>query len=127
MIAAWKARARALKVEVHALALARRDPRVPWYAKALLVCVVAYALSPIDLIPDFIPVLGHLDDLLLIPLGVLAVRQMVPGVVLDECRARARAGMAEGKPVSWTAAAVIVAIWLAVVAVGRQYLLRGSQ
>lgn len=127
MISAWKARARALKVEVYALYLARRDPRVPWYAKALMVCVVAYALSPIDLIPDFIPVLGYLDDLVLVPLGVLAVRRLVPAAVLDECRVRAREGIAEGKPVSWTAAAFIVAIWVAVVATADRWLLRQSR
>lgn len=126
MIAAWKARARAIKIEVYSLYLVRRDPRVPWYAKALMACVVAYALSPIDLIPDFIPVVGYLDDLVLIPLGVMAVRRMVPAVVLDECRVRAREGIAVRTPVSWTAAVIIVAIWLAVVAIFGRWLLRES-
>jgi uncharacterized membrane protein YkvA (DUF1232 family) len=126
VIDAWKARARRLKVEVHALSLATRDPRVPWYAKALAACVVAYAFSPIDLVPDFIPVLGYLDDLVLIPLGVLAVRRMVPAAVLDDCRARARAAMAQGEPVSWTAAAVIVAIWLALAVAAALWLMRRS-
>ncbi len=122
MIAAWKARARQLKIEVYVLYLASRDPRVPWYAKALAGCVVAYAFSPIDLIPDMVPVLGYLDDLVLIPLGVLAVRRMIPPLVLKDCRARASAIMAAGKPVSWTAAVVIVAIWIGVAIVGGRWL-----
>jgi uncharacterized membrane protein YkvA (DUF1232 family) len=108
---AWKARARDLTREVHALYFACRDPRVPWYAKLLAIGLVGYAFSPIDLIPDFIPVLGYLDDLVLIPLGVLAVRAMIPAAVLEECRQRAR--HLEEKPRSWTAAAIIVTIWLA--------------
>ena len=118
-LARWKMRARQLQAEVYALYLAYRDPRVPWYAKAVAACVVGYALSPIDLIPDFIPVLGYLDDLVLIPLGIALVLRMIPPAVMDECRARARAELADGKPVSRAAAAVIVAIWvgLAVLAV----------
>ena len=108
---AWKQRALKLRREVYALYFACRDPRVPWYAKALAVAVVAYAFSPIDLIPDFIPVLGYLDDLVLIPLGVIAVRAMIPPAVLAECRERAR--RMEGKPRNWLAAAIIVAVWLA--------------
>ena len=103
---------RALEVEVYALWLACRDPRVPWYAKAAAGCVVAYAFSPIDLIPDFVPVLGYLDDLVLVPLGVLAVRRMMPAVVLADGRARADEAMASGAPRSRTAAAVIVTLWL---------------
>ncbi|MBM4269904.1 MAG: DUF1232 domain-containing protein [Deltaproteobacteria bacterium] len=121
----WKARARDLRVEVHALSLAARDPRVPWYAKVLAACIVAYALSPIDLVPDFIPLLGYLDDLVLIPLGVLVVRRLVPTAVLDDCRARSRAAISEGKPVSWVAAAVIVSIWAAVAVACGRWLLRG--
>ena len=98
--AIWKARARQLKAEVYALYLAYRDPRVPWYAKVLAACVVGYALSPIDLIPDFIPVLGYLDDLVLIPLGIALTLRLIPPEVLDECRARACAELAEGKPVT---------------------------
>jgi uncharacterized membrane protein YkvA (DUF1232 family) len=124
MLAAWKARARALRAEVHALSLAMRDPRVPWYAKAVAVCVVAYALSPIDLIPDFIPVLGYLDDVVLVPLGILLARRLVPVSVMDECRARAGAAMADGKPVNRTAAVVIVAIWVALALVAIRCLLR---
>jgi uncharacterized membrane protein YkvA (DUF1232 family) len=112
----WKERARALRREVYALYYACRDPRTPWYAKALAGGIVAYAFSPIDLIPDFIPVLGLLDDLVLIPLGVLAVRAMVPAAVLDECRERARE--LDEKPRSWAAAGVIVCIWIAVAIAG---------
>jgi uncharacterized membrane protein YkvA (DUF1232 family) len=91
MLERWKEKARALRREVHALYFACRDPRVPWYAKALAIGVVAYALSPIDLIPDFIPVLGQLDDLVLVPLGILAVRRMIDPAILEDCRRRVNA------------------------------------
>jgi uncharacterized membrane protein YkvA (DUF1232 family) len=100
--------ARAIKRDVHALYLASRDPRVPWYAKALAVVVAGYALSPIDLIPDFIPVLGHLDDLILVPLGILAVVKLVPPNVMAEHRERAAA---QDRPVSRAAGIVIGCIW----------------
>ncbi|HEX5035111.1 MAG TPA: DUF1232 domain-containing protein, partial [bacterium] len=87
----WKNKARALKANIHALYLAYRDPRVPWYAKLLILCVVGYALSPIDLIPDFIPILGYLDDLLLLPLGVLLSIKLIPPTVWAECRQKAAA------------------------------------
>jgi uncharacterized membrane protein YkvA (DUF1232 family) len=93
----WREKARALKREVHALTLACRDPRTPWPAKALGAAVIAYALSPIDLIPDFIPVLGQLDDLILVPLGVLAVRAMIPEHILAEYRERVRQAESERK------------------------------
>ena len=115
-LARWKLRARQLQAEVYALYLAYRDPRVPWYAKAVAACVVGYALSPIDLIPDFIPVLGYLDDLVLIPLGIALVLRMIPPAVMDECRTRARAELVDGKPVGRAVAAVIVAIWLVLAA-----------
>ena len=101
--------ARTIKRDVHALYLASRDPRVPWYAKALGIAVAAYALSPIDLIPDFIPVLGYLDDLIIVPLGIFVVVRMIPPDVMAEHRATAAA--AEMKPVSRGAAAVVVGIW----------------
>ena len=106
----WQHQARLLKREVYALYFAVRDPRVPWYAKALAGCLVAYALSPIDLIPDPIPVLGYLDDLVLVPLGVLAVRRMIPDHVMTECRFKAQE--LTTKPTNWIAAVVIVLIWL---------------
>ena len=120
MLEGWKQRARELKREVYALYFACRDPRVAWYAKALAVGVVAYAFSPIDLIPDFIPVLGYLDELVLIPLGVMAVRAMVPPEVLADCRQRAI--QMEGKPRNWIAAGVIVAIWVAIAVAGFYWL-----
>ena len=85
----WKDRARALKREVHAVGIAALDPRTPWTAKLIASLVLAYALSPIDLIPDFIPVLGQLDDLLLVPLGIALVIKLIPADVLAEARARA--------------------------------------
>ncbi|APV48850.1 hypothetical protein BWI17_03650 [Betaproteobacteria bacterium GR16-43] len=107
----FKERVRRLKLETHALYLAARDPRTPWYAKWLVGGVVAYAISPIDLIPDFIPVLGYLDDLVLVPLGIAVAVKLVPQEVLVECRARAQEIAANGKPVSRIAAAVIIGIW----------------
>ena len=101
--------ARAIKRDVRALYSALRDPRVPWYAKALGIVIVGYALSPIDLIPDFIPVLGYLDDVILVPLGVLIVVRMIPPDVMAEHRALALA--AQDRPVSRVAAWVIIVIW----------------
>ncbi len=114
----WKERARRLRMQTYALYLAYKDPRVPWYAKALAACVVAYAFSPIDLIPDPIPVLGYLDDLVLIPLGVVLVMRMIPSSVMTECQEEARKSMEEGKPTNWVAAGVVVAIWLVLGAMG---------
>ena len=111
-IEAWKQKARELKVEVYALYLAYKDPRVPLFARIFAACVVGYAFSPIDLIPDPIPILGYLDDLVLIPLGVVLARKMIPRVVLDECREQARAEMKREKPVNWAAAAIIIVIWV---------------
>ena len=108
----WKQQAHNLKVEVYAVYLAYRDPRVPWYARLFAACVVGYAFSPIDLIPDFIPVLGYLDDLLIVPLGIWLALKMIPPPVMTECRARSQEVIAAGKPVNWAAAAVIVILWL---------------
>lgn len=104
--------ARSIKRDVIALYLAARDPRVPWYAKAVAACVAAYALSPIDLIPDFIPVLGYLDDIVLVPLGILLAVRLVPPAVMAELRAEAES-RATNRPVSRTGAVVIVLVWLA--------------
>lgn len=101
-----------LKLETYAVYLAYRDPRVRWYAKAFAACVVAYALSPIDLIPDFIPVIGYLDDIIIVPLGLALAVRMIPPAVLDECREQARERMAEGMPTSRAAAVVVLGIWL---------------
>lgn len=111
-----KQRARRLKTETFALYLAARDPRTPWYAKLLVAGIVAYAFSPIDLIPDFVPVLGYLDDLILIPLGITLAIKLVPHSVLVECRTRAQDSIKNGKPVSRVAGAVIVVLWLVLAA-----------
>lgn len=116
LLADLKQRARHLKAETFALYLAARDPRTPWYAKLLVAGIVAYAFSPIDLIPDFVPVLGYLDDLILIPMGIALAMRLVPRSVLAECRARARETIPNGKPVSRAAGAVIVVIWLVLAA-----------
>jgi uncharacterized membrane protein YkvA (DUF1232 family) len=113
LLATLRQRARALKVETLALYLVARDPRVPWYARLFVAAIVAYALSPIDLIPDFVPVLGYLDDLILVPLGLALALRMVPPSILEACRAQARDAFAEGRPSSRAAVLAIVAIWLA--------------
>jgi uncharacterized membrane protein YkvA (DUF1232 family) len=110
---ALKERAGRLKNETFALYLAARHPATPWYAKVLVAAIVAYALSPIDLIPDFIPVIGYLDDLILLPLGFALAVRLIPPAVLAECRLRAHEVLRSGRPVSRVAAAVIIAIWLA--------------
>ncbi len=119
-----KQRARQLKTETLALYLAARDPRTPWYAKVLAAGIVAYALSPLDLIPDFIPVLGYLDDLILLPMGIALAIRLVPPAVLAECRLRAKEAMRDGKPISRTAGAVIVSIWLVLAAIGLMWAYR---
>jgi len=109
----WRQKARALNQELRAIYLACKDPRTPWYAKALGVCVVGYALSPIDLIPDPIPILGYLDDLILLPLGIVAVRKMIPTAVLTECREKTKQ-FTQPKGKNWIAAGVIIVIWVIV-------------
>jgi uncharacterized membrane protein YkvA (DUF1232 family) len=105
-----KQRARQLKTELYALYLAYRDPRVPWYARIVAAVVVGYAFSPIDLIPDPIPVLGYLDDLVLLPLGIaLALKLIPPGVMAE---ARLKAQERGDKPTNWIAAAIITGIWI---------------
>jgi uncharacterized membrane protein YkvA (DUF1232 family) len=123
LLANLKQRARHLKAETLALYLAARDPRTPWYAKLLVAGIVAYALSPLDLIPDFVPVVGYLDDLIVIPAGIALAIRLIPDTVLAECRAKAKEAMPHGKPVSRVAGAVIVVIWglLAALCVGWAY------
>jgi uncharacterized membrane protein YkvA (DUF1232 family) len=104
--------AKRLKNEVAALSLACGDPKTPWQARAVVVCVVAYALSPIDLIPDFIPILGYLDDLILLPLGIVLALCLIPADVMERCRAEIVANPASTKSPNYTAGAVIVVIWL---------------
>ena len=108
-----KQRARQLKAETFALYLAARHPETPWYAKLLVAGIVAYALSPIDLIPDFIPVIGYVDDLILLPIAMAWAIRLIPPQVMAECRERAQETLKQGKPVSRIAGAVIVVIWLA--------------
>jgi uncharacterized membrane protein YkvA (DUF1232 family) len=103
-------RARVLKWEAYALFLAVSDPRTPWYARVVAAAVVGYTLSPLDLIPDFIPVVGYLDDLIVVPLGVALALKLVPKPVMAECRQRAQA--ASTRPVSRIGAAFIIAVWL---------------
>ena len=105
-------RARDLRRETYAIYFTVRHPRTPWYARVLAAAVVAYALSPFDLIPDFIPVLGYLDDLIVVPLGIAAVVRLVPADVLAECRAQAQQRME--RPVSWVGAGFMIVVWLAV-------------
>lgn len=106
-----KQQANRAKIEVYAIFLAYRDPRVPWYARALAACVAGYAFSPIDLIPDFIPLLGYLDDLILVPLGVWLVIKLIPKDVMAECRVKAQENITAGKPVL-KAGAWLLALWL---------------
>ena len=115
-LAGLRQRASHLQAETFALYLAARHPETPWYAKLLVGAIVAYALSPIDLIPDFVPILGYLDDLVLIPIGIGLAIKMIPPLILAECRARAQEVVSNGKPVSRVAGAVIVAIWLGLAA-----------
>jgi uncharacterized membrane protein YkvA (DUF1232 family) len=129
LLASWRIRVAGWRRELHALSLAARDPRTPWYARALAMATVAYALSPLDLIPDAIPVLGHLDDLLLVPLGLWLAVRLVPRDVLADCRARAAAAPRGPAPrgtrvaalaivLAWATAAVVVLVmvrsWLRV-------------
>jgi uncharacterized membrane protein YkvA (DUF1232 family) len=104
--------ARGIKRNLFVLFLAYRDPRVPWYAKLFAALVVAYAFSPIDLIPDFIPVLGYLDDLIIVPLGIALALKMIPPVVVDECRERAEQLRNNGKPKNWVTGAIFILIWI---------------
>ncbi|MBZ4688723.1 MAG: sulfite exporter TauE/SafE family protein [Clostridiales bacterium] len=110
-----KDRSNELKQEIAALYLACKRKDVPWYAKAFVAVVIAYALSPIDLIPDFIPVLGYLDDLVLIPLGIRIAIKLVPEPIMQECRIEAVGLFKDGKPRSWKAGAVIILIWIVLV------------
>ena len=103
--------ARTLKRDITALYLAARDPRVPWYAKAVAACVAGYALSPIDLIPDFVPILGYLDDLILVPLGIMLAIRLIPAPVLSDLR-RTAADQLARRPTSWIGAIAIIGIWL---------------
>jgi len=108
----WKGKAESLKTETYAIYLAYRHPQTPWYAKVFAGLVAAYAFSPIDLIPDFIPVLGYLDDLILVPLGIRLALRMIPPEVMAGCRDQAQSQLGGGKPVNIFMAGVIVVVWL---------------
>ena len=113
VIASLKQKASRLKTEIYCLYLAYQDPRVAWYAKAFILVIVAYALSPVDLIPDFIPVLGYVDDLIILPVGIFLALKMIPGEVLKECREKAHFEPIGGRA-KWLATLVIIMVWLLV-------------
>jgi uncharacterized membrane protein YkvA (DUF1232 family) len=112
LLEGWRDRARRLKVDTYALYLAYREPGVPWYARVFGACVVGYLLSPVDLVPDFIPVLGYLDDLIIVPLGITIALKMIPAPVMERCRARAEEDLDRRKPVRRLGTVIVVAIWL---------------
>jgi len=108
-----KSKARLLKREAFVLYFAYKDQRVAWYAKLFAICVVAYAFSPIDLIPDFIPVLGYLDDIILVPLGVWIALKLIPDEVVKNCRAKAKELLSKGKPKNWFMGILFICVWVA--------------
>jgi uncharacterized membrane protein YkvA (DUF1232 family) len=110
-LTSWKEKAQNLKNDTYALYLAYRDPRVPWYAKVFVAAIVGYAVCPLDLIPDFIPVLGYVDDIILIPAGISLAIKMIPQDVLEECREKAQTESFSTRE-HWIAAVIIVLIWL---------------
>ncbi|GAB1154253.1 YkvA family protein [Paenibacillus illinoisensis] len=107
-----KAMAREIKRNVFVLYLAYKDPRVSWYAKLFAVGVVAYAFSPIDLIPDFIPVLGYLDDLIIVPLGITIALKLIPQEVIRDCRDKAEEIRKKGKPTNWITGGLFILVWI---------------
>jgi uncharacterized membrane protein YkvA (DUF1232 family) len=120
----WKRRARRLKAQTYTLYLAYRHPRTPWYAKVFAALIVGYVFSPIDPIPDFIPGVGLLDEMVVVPIGILIAAKMIPPDVVAECREKAREVEEGVKPVSRVAAVVVVAIWLLCVALAVYLALR---
>ena len=112
IIEKWKRSARELQTQTYALYFAMKDPRVPWYAKGLAAFVLAYAVSPIDLIPDFIPIIGYLDDLILVPLGIAITIKLITPEVWLECREKARLTSAQTHLISWVGAAFIITAWI---------------
>lgn len=110
----FRFKTKALKKETAALYLACKRPDVPLYAKAVIALVVGYALSPIDLIPDFIPVLGYLDDLIIVPAGIALSIRLIPESVMDECRQQSEDMFRNGKPKNWAAAAIIILVWISI-------------
>src|SRR5215211_1393006 len=120
----WKRRARQLSAHTYTLYLAYRHPRTPWYAKVFAALIVGYVFSPIDPIPDFIPVVGLVDEMVVVPIGILIATKMIPPEVFEECREKAREVEEGEKPVSRVAAFVVVAIWLLCVALAVYLALR---
>jgi uncharacterized membrane protein YkvA (DUF1232 family) len=112
----WRQWARRLRLEAFTLFFAYRNPRTPWYAKLWAAIVVAYAFSPIDLIPDFVPIIGYLDDLVLIPLGIAVAARLIPKDIWKESRNFARVRTDSKKPVNWIAGSIVIAIWVALLA-----------
>ncbi len=106
--------ARKFKNEVYAVYLATKDSRTPWYAKVLAGIVVAYAFSPLDLIPDPIPILGYLDDLVFVPFGIWCILKLIPPQVMVDCRKQAESIRTQGKPKNWWAAGIVVLIWITI-------------
>lgn len=104
-----------LKKEIGALYLASKRDDVPWYAKLIIILVVGYALSPIDLIPDFIPIIGYLDDIILLPLGITLAIKLIPAKIMNECRQQSDTVFKNIKPKNWVAAGIIIFIWIAIV------------
>ena len=111
-IKSWKTKSAQLKSEIYALYLAYKHPRTPWYAKVLAALILGYALSPIDLIPDFIPVIGYLDDLIIVPAGITLLIKIIPRDILEECRAKARSDLLNRRPKDYIAAIIIILIWI---------------
>ena len=116
MIAKLKSRAISLRRDVYALYIAAKDPRVPWYAKVFMSLVLAYAFSPIDLIPDFIPVFGYLDDLIVVPLGISLTLKMIPPQVMFEARQQAEDSLRQKEPISRVGGIMVIIIWLIILA-----------
>jgi uncharacterized membrane protein YkvA (DUF1232 family) len=114
LVELWKDQVKRVKVETYALYLAYKDPRVPWYAKVFTAMIVGYAFSPIDLIPDFLPIIGYLDDFIIIPLGVLFALKMIPEPVMAEYRVKAVEKMSQEGYQNWVAGVVIIIVWILV-------------
>lgn len=109
-----KYKAKALKKELEVIFLAYQRKDLPWYTKLVAIIVIGYALSPIDLIPDFVPILGYLDDIVLVPLGIALVIKLIPSNILEECRAQAEEAFKDGKPKNWIAGSIIIGLWVLV-------------
>lgn len=113
-VKAIKEKAEEIRKDTYAIYFAYRDPRLAWGPRVFAACVVAYAFSPIDLIPDFVPVLGYLDDLIIIPAGIAIAIRMIPAEILVDARKNAAISLQEKKPVNWVAGVLIILAWLTV-------------